>query len=157
MLQDDAADPFDGFEYVLPAQEEVAERVRVSVSAGLLAEIEAAALAATSGPWAYDDSGVWTTRGAGPITQPLLPGDPEDGIARVGDSYARGGNYPTENMRHIARMDPETTLALVRRLRALEEYYASSEAYDQAGIGVFAQYSLQGERLEKAKEALRHA
>jgi hypothetical protein len=100
-----------------------APRNVVEVTRDLLDAIEEGALAATPGPWDWDSSGVWTQyKGAigGAITSPLRPGDPADGIARVGDPYPRGFNNPAENMAHIARVDPETALALVRRIRELE-------------------------------------
>jgi hypothetical protein len=98
-------------------------RMAVEVTPALLDSIERGALAATPGPWDWDSSGVWTLyEGAmgGPVTRPLRPVDPADGIARVGDPYPRGFNSPSENMAHIARMYPETALALVRRIRELE-------------------------------------
>lgn len=120
--EDEVCGPMVAFE------EAPVERVRIPVTAALLEEIEAKALAASAGPWACDESGVWTTRSGGNITDALLPGDPADGIARVGDPYARGDNCPTENMLHIARMDPETALSVVARLRLLEEFYLATEA-----------------------------
>ena len=68
-----------------------------------LAALRALVEQATPLPWAHDRSGVFHVESLGPILD-------EDrtrkgnavGIGRVGDTYPRGDNHPTENMALIA-------------------------------------------------------
>lgn len=72
----------------------------------LAAEAEALANAATPGPWDADETGVVTLHPDGFLGPVLAAHDgltePVNGIGSVGDSYPRGINRPTENMKFIA-------------------------------------------------------
>ena len=78
----------------------------IRVTPEWIAEIEAAAKAATPGPWVWVEELECVVGVAGGVDKPL------DYVCREPEADER-----TEDMQHIARMDPPTVLALCAALR----------------------------------------
>lgn len=79
------------------------------------------ARAATPGPWAADDKGVFTVDEAGPV-------------AWVGDAYPRGDNHPAENMAHIAAWSPDRALATLDVIEAARAYRSAHRQWGPSEV-----------------------
>ncbi|SCM71604.1 hypothetical protein KL86PLE_100282 [uncultured Pleomorphomonas sp.] len=104
---------------------------RIEVTAALMTEIEAKAKAATGGPWAADGCYVDSPNSC------LI--------------YDEGG-HDEDDARHIARMDPPTTLALIAHIRALEAENADPNTGELEALQRVAAAAASA-RLKALKEA----
>lgn len=82
-----------------------------------LKAIEKGAKEATPGPWQYAPPENECAYSVFTMNEKCVGG----GICLPEDPYPRSWNRPGANMKHVARMDPETTLAMVDEIRALRE------------------------------------